>query len=76
MDHPMKLIDNWKQSYKLYSVQIALAIMLVSILDIILRQYGEQVPYWVFYLTGPGVAIARLVQQFFDREVEHGDDAN
>lgn len=68
----MKLIDNWKKSYKLYSMQIALAIMVLSILDIVLRQYGEQVPYWIFYLTGPGVAVSRLVQQFFDHEVQYG----
>lgn len=63
----INLISGWKQSYKLYSVQIAIVIMLVSILDIVLQQhFYREVPRWIFYLTGPGVAIARVVQQFLD----------
>lgn len=69
----MKLITNWKQSYKLYSMWVAMAIMLVSILDVVLRQFGEQVPYWLFYMTGPGVVIARLVHQFLG---DGDDDGN
>lgn len=73
----MKLIADWKKSYKLYSVQIAIAITLISVLDVLLHQFtGEVVPRWIFYLTGPGVAIARLIQQFFDREVVYGNDQN
>lgn len=69
----MKLIANWKTSYRLYSVQIAIAIMLVSILDIVLHQFfGEAVPRWIFYLTGPGVAIARVVQQFLSTDTGNG----
>lgn len=70
----MKLITNWKQSYKLYSMWVAMAIMFVSILDVVLRQFGEQVPYWLFYMTGPGVAIARLVHQFLGDGDDNGTD--
>jgi len=63
----MKLIRDWKQSYKFYSMWIAVAIMAVSLADIFLGMVtAHEVPKWVFYLTGPGVAIARVVHQFMD----------
>lgn len=62
----IKLIAGWQKAYKLYSVQIGILLMLVSIADIILKsQTTIQVPTWVFYLSGPGVMIARVIQQFF-----------
>lgn len=70
----MKLIKGWKQSWKLATMWVAVGIMILSIVDILLRQYGEQVPFWIFYVTGPGVAVARVVKQFFDDEVDHGSD--
>jgi len=70
----MKLISNWKQSWKLATMWVAGFLMILSILDIVLRQYGESVPFWIFYLTGPGVAIARVVKQFIDEEADHGDN--
>lgn len=63
----MKLIEDWKKSYKFYSMWIALVIMAVSLADIFLGLVTSyEVPKWVFYLTGPGVAVARVVHQFMD----------
>lgn len=69
----LKLIDDWRKSYKLYSMWIALAIMGLSILDVLLHQFTyTEVPRWIFYMTGPGVAIARVIQQFFETETYDG----
>lgn len=65
----MKLIQDWRESYKFYSMWIALAIMAVSMIDIFLGiSTNYEVPKWVFYLTGPGVAVARVVHQFMDSD--------
>lgn len=60
----MKLIDNWRQSYKFYSVWVGIFIMTLSIADAVLRFNGAAAPAWLYWLTGPGVLIARAVQQF------------
>lgn len=72
----LKLIAGWKTAYKLYSVQIGIVILLASVLDVVLRsQTSFEVPVWFFYLTGPGVMIARVVQQFFS-EPDYASNPN
>ena len=60
-----QLIRDWKKSYKLYSMWVSIGIMVVSVIDVLLqaKQLGE-VPKWVFYATGPGMALARVIHQF------------
>ncbi len=65
----MKLIAEWKQSYKLYSVQIGLAITLLSIADGVMRAIGAGVvPAWVYTASAVLLLIARNVQQFLGEE--------
>ncbi|KAF1021897.1 MAG: hypothetical protein GAK30_01586 [Paracidovorax wautersii] len=63
----MKLIAGWKQSYRLYSVQIAAAIMLLSVIDSILRVKGiVELPAWVYTVSSVLLIVVRNVQQFFE----------
>lgn len=68
----IKLIKDWRESWKLATMWVALGIMVLSVLDIVLHTQGEAVPRWLFYVTGPGVAVARVVAQFLDKESING----
>lgn len=68
----IQLISGWKKAYKLYSVQFGIFLLVLSVADILLKsQTSFEVPSWIFYLSGPGVMIARVVQQFFS-EPDYG----
>lgn len=65
----MKLIEGWKKSYKLYSVQIGLALMLLSVIDGVLRALGDGiVPAWMYTVSAVVLIVARNVQQFLGDE--------
>lgn len=63
----MKLIDGWKKSYKLYSVQLSFVILVWSIVDGLLRIQGEDIlPVWFYTVSAIGLILVRNIAQFFD----------
>lgn len=61
----LKLIADWKKSYRLYSMQIGLVILGLSVIDGVLRELQvSAVPYWAYSISAVVLLIARLVVQF------------
>lgn len=73
----MKLIHNWPQAWKLHSVQMAIALIIVNAaLGFIPSLEGQLTP-WVYALLnslgGALVAVLRVLQQFTMGETQQGD---
>lgn len=71
----MKLIENWKESYKLWSVQLSSVLVILSIVQTVLDQY--QISFagskWFSIATGTVgalILIARVVKQNLDQAVD------
>jgi len=64
-----KLIRNWKSSYKLFSVQMSVIILIWSIVDGILRLDGmPPLPSWFYTVSAVVLIILRNVSQFLETE--------
>lgn len=61
-----RLIEGWKKSYKLYSVQISLLILVWSVVDGLLRMKGDYLPPWFYTLSAVGLLLSRHIKQFLD----------
>lgn len=65
----IKLIDNWRTCYKLFSVQLSLVILVWSIADGILRLDGmPPLPSWFYTVSAVALIILRNVSQFLETE--------
>lgn len=59
----MKLIPNWKQSWRLWSVRLAALLALLSALEPLLPELSQALPpRWYAYLA-LAIAISRVVKQ-------------
>lgn len=65
----MKLIPNWKQAHKLWSVRMAAVTATVAGLDWLVPTLSDMVPKWAYFALSASVVVARIVQQ----EQGHGD---
>lgn len=64
-----KLIDNWKTSYKLFSVQASVLIFIWSIVDGILRLDGmPPLPSWFYTGSAVALIVLRNVRQFLEND--------
>lgn len=59
----MKLIDDWKQSYRYLSVQLAAAIVFVAELQIYLPEVREHLPEDWYKWAALAVIAARVISQ-------------
>lgn len=59
----MKLIDEWKSAYKLWSVRLAGLTAAVSGMDWLLPNLAGEIPKGVYFALAMLIVLARVVQQ-------------
>lgn len=65
----MKLIANWRTSYKLFSVQMSVVILIWSIVDGVMRLDGmPALPSWFYTLSAIALIVLRNINQFMEKE--------
>jgi hypothetical protein len=78
MKKRMKLIDNWKHCYKMFSVILAMLLAALSAAQTMLPSFQTVVPAekfaWVSMIVSVAIAIARVIKQ--EALPEGSDDAS
>ena len=59
----MKLINNWRQAHRMYTMWLASAIVILATMESFLPQLQPLLPPKVYAGLGVAVMVARLIQQ-------------
>lgn len=59
----MKLVKNWRQAWRMYSVQLSALIVVLATMETFLPQLQPLLPPKVYAGLGVAVMVARILQQ-------------
>lgn len=59
----MKLVPNWRQSWRMYSMWLSAAIVGLATLETFMPELQQYLPPKVYAALGAAVMVARIVQQ-------------
>lgn len=59
----MKLVKNWRQAWRMYSVQLSALIVVLATMETFLPQLQTLLPPKVYAGLGVAVMVARILQQ-------------
>lgn len=69
------LIENWRRSWRFFSVQTLGAIALVSAAEVALPFVSDRMPAWLYPLLTAALAVLGIVVRNIRQEPPNGDKA-